>query len=284
MRVNSNTDAISDLLTQAVGITANENIPAEGESRLALQANISHARFLLFQPQTVIANDKTLFYRADEPFIPQAIKDTLPYFLGATGDDQYERLLQVRRLRRELRLLERRHADEDAVRGQENSKATALIVEAENVGVLTPGERPAELPLAVDILRRSVNWTPARDETPSGNTALALQDDRERLLEAIRTAQREIDVALLLPPKTGLMSKRLTKRTVYCRSTFTKMAHLTDAPCVSMKLAFLCQKSRRSDQVLKTSSSPNYPPTSTVRSVCGCTGKSADRPSASTSR
>jgi hypothetical protein len=81
--VNSNTDAVSDLLTEAVGITANENVPPDGESRRSLQANISHARFLLFQPQTVIANDKTLFYRADEQFIPQAIKDTLPYFLVA---------------------------------------------------------------------------------------------------------------------------------------------------------------------------------------------------------
>lgn len=195
LRVNSNTSAVSDLLTEAVGITANENIPLEGQSRRPLQANIGHARFVLFQPQTVIANDKTLFYRSDEQFIPQSIKDTLPYFLGATGDDQYERLQQVRRLRRELRLLERRHADEQAVRGRENTKASSLLSEAENAGLLSLGDRPAELSGSVDVLRTLVTWTPAQDETPQGIKATALQDERELLLEASRIAQREIDAA-----------------------------------------------------------------------------------------
>lgn len=107
LRPNSNAAAVELFLTEAVGITANLNVPPEGQSRASLQANISHARFLLFQPQSLIADREMLFYRQKEPFIAQSIKDTLPYFLGATGDDQYDRLQQLRRMRRDLRLLER---------------------------------------------------------------------------------------------------------------------------------------------------------------------------------
>ena len=104
--------ALEQFLTEGVGITGNLTVPPEGQSRAPLQANVSHARFLLYQPQSRIADRNLMFYRQEEQFIPQAIKDTLPYFLGACGDDQYDRLQQVRRARRELRLLERGLADE----------------------------------------------------------------------------------------------------------------------------------------------------------------------------
>jgi Protein of unknown function (DUF3732) len=195
IHVNSNTEALSEYLTEAVGITANENVPPEGQSREPLQASIKHARFLLFQPQGIIANEKHLFYRQDEDRIPQAIKDTLPYFLGATGDDQYERLQELRRLRRELRLVERRHADEEAMQGRENSRATALIAEAENVGLLLPGSAHDNIAEAVDTLRAISVWTPTEDDTPQGNTVALLHDEREAILESIRATQREIDAA-----------------------------------------------------------------------------------------
>lgn len=194
LRANSNATAVEQFLTEAVGIAANENVPPEGQSRPPLQANISHARFLLFQPQTLIADREMMFYRQKEPFIPQAIKDTLPYFLGASGDDQYDRLQQVRRLRRELRLLERRQADEEALRGRENSRAMSLIAEAEGVGLLAPAARPAGLPEAIELLRQASART-SPDDTVPGTTLAGLQEERERLYAALKDTQGEIDSA-----------------------------------------------------------------------------------------
>ena len=189
---NSNTTALEQFLTEAVGIGANENVPPEGQSRPALQANIRHARFLLFQPQSRIADRNLMFYRQEEPFIPQAIKDTLPYFLGASGDDQYESLQLLRRLRRELRIVERRLAEEEALRGQDNSRASAFVAEALNVGLLAPGTVAGELEEALALLRGIANWTPTKDESVPGNT---LKEERERLLAEARTSQNEIDAA-----------------------------------------------------------------------------------------
>ncbi|HEY7328030.1 MAG TPA: DUF3732 domain-containing protein [Gemmataceae bacterium] len=192
---NSNTTALQQFLTEGVGITANESVPPEGQSRAPLQANISHARFLLYQPQSRIADRNLMFYRQEEQFIPQAIKDTLPYFLGACGDDQYDRLQQLRRLRREQRILERRLADEQSVRGRDHSRARALIAEAESAGLLAAGTATAETDDPVGVLRSLTGWTPNQEDAVANTTLLSLQEEREGMLGTARTFQNEIDAA-----------------------------------------------------------------------------------------
>jgi hypothetical protein len=195
LRVNTNTTALEQFLTEAVGIRMNEHVPEPNLSSPPLRANIKHARFLLFQPQFRIADPNLMFYRQEEQFIPQHIKDTLPYFLGATGDDQYERLQRVRRLKRDLRILQRRQADEQSLRGRDDSRAVALIAEARNVGLPLPvmaGAAPEEF---VPALRSLVDWSPDRPDAVSGNPLGPLHDERERLLSAARATQNEIDAA-----------------------------------------------------------------------------------------
>lgn len=195
LRANSNTTALEQFLTEGVGITANESVPPEGQSRAPLQANISHARFLLYQPQSRIADRNLMFYRQEEQFIPQAIKDTLPYFLGACGDDQYDRLQQLRRLRRELRILERRLADEQSLRGRDQSRARALVAEAESAGLLAQGTATAGTDDPVGVLRRLSGWTPSQEDAVANATLVSLQEEREGMLGTARTLQNEIDAA-----------------------------------------------------------------------------------------
>jgi len=195
LRANSNTTALEQFLTEGVGITANVTVPPEGQSRAPLQANVSHARFLLYQPQPRIADPNLMFYRQEEQFIPQAIKDTLPYFLGACGDDQYDRLQQVRRLRREIRLLERRLADEESLRGRDETRARALLSEAESAGLLPAGTATAEGGDPVGTLRGLAGWVPAREDAVANATLISLQEERERMLSEARTLQNEIDAA-----------------------------------------------------------------------------------------
>lgn len=194
LRRTTNSDALADFLTEAVGIRANEHIPSEGQSRSPLQANIKHARFLLFQPQYRIADRNMMFFRQEEQFVPQSIKDTLPYFLGASGDDQFERLQALRRARRELKLLERRLAEEDSLRGQDNSRAVALLAESRNAGLIGPAS-PTNDDNPVDLLRGLLAWNPTQIDSPQGTTLAALQDSRDELLAQYRAVQNEIEAA-----------------------------------------------------------------------------------------
>lgn len=195
LRANSNTTALEQFLTEAVGIRANEHVPEMGRSSPPLRATIKHARFLLFQPQYRIADPNLMFYRQDEQFIPQHIRDTLPYFLGATGDDQYERLQRFRLLKRELRILERRQADELSLRGRDDSRARALLAEARNVGLPVADPESGEAEEVLSALRTLTDWTPARADTIATNPLERLQDERDRLFAAARSVQNEIDAA-----------------------------------------------------------------------------------------
>ncbi|MCA9055438.1 MAG: hypothetical protein KDA75_16470, partial [Planctomycetaceae bacterium] len=97
---NTNTTALTSYLTELVGITPNQHTPPAGQSRDPLKATVRHATYYLFQPQYRLIDKTVLFYRQNEDYIPQTIKDTLPYFLGAVPDDRYQRLQELRRARR----------------------------------------------------------------------------------------------------------------------------------------------------------------------------------------
>jgi hypothetical protein len=56
----------------------------------AYDANVKHTFYYLFQKQGLVANKDQLFYRQNEQFQPQAIRDTLPILLGVSSHDRYE--------------------------------------------------------------------------------------------------------------------------------------------------------------------------------------------------
>jgi hypothetical protein len=195
LKKNTTTTALRSFLTEAVGITPNEHVPPEGHSRPPLTANFGHSCFYLFQPQDYIAKRNILFYRQDEDRIPQTIKDTLPYFLGAVGDDRYERIQELRRLRREVRLLERRLAEEASLRGHDNSRALSLFAEAQQVELLTAPAAPDEFGELVEQLRGLLAWEPQTPQYEGENTLTDLQNQREQLRSQARGLDREIEAA-----------------------------------------------------------------------------------------
>jgi energy-coupling factor transporter ATP-binding protein EcfA2 len=85
---NSNDDAIITELSHLIGISPNQTIVEDNNSRVQFEATIKHTSYYLFQKQSIVANKNTLFHRQEEQWIPQAIKDTLPYFLGAIQEDR----------------------------------------------------------------------------------------------------------------------------------------------------------------------------------------------------
>ena len=131
---NTNSSGIEKTLTQRIGISENLNTPPEGQSRLPLAANIRHALYYCFQGQDEIAAKNFLFHRQSDDFVTQAIKDTIPYFLGAINEEalalENERAVLKRRLTIERRRLEEnRH-----LMGGGFERAVKLIGEARQVG------------------------------------------------------------------------------------------------------------------------------------------------------
>ncbi len=195
LRANSTVKALTTFLTETAGITPNEHVPPEGQSRNPIRASIDHTKFYLYQQQNRVSDKNLLFYRQEEPWAPQTIKDTMPYFLGAAGDDQLDKQLRLQRARRDLKLLERRLREEEAIRGRDNSKVLSLYAEAREAGILPGASQPADFETTVAELRRCLEWRPsAALAEPEGNLG-RLTQQRDLLQEQLRQIKREIEAA-----------------------------------------------------------------------------------------
>ena len=105
---NANVAGVEEILTRRIGISENLNTPPEGQSRLPLAANIRHALYYCFQNQDEIAAKNFLFHHQAEDFVTQAIKDTIPYFLGAISEKALALENEKSILKRRLVLAKRR--------------------------------------------------------------------------------------------------------------------------------------------------------------------------------
>jgi len=122
----TNPEALKQLLTTHAGISPNLHEPPPGQTRMPLTANIVHALFYCFQQQSEIISNRHLFHKQSEQWIPQAIKDTLPYFLGAVNEEHVAKMADLRMLGQRLRGLERRLAEHEAVRGNRRVASTGV--------------------------------------------------------------------------------------------------------------------------------------------------------------
>ena len=135
---NINVEGLENLLSKQIGISENIHLPEMIGSRSSLEANIRHSLFYCFQSQDEVTARNSLFHRQSEGLvITNAIRDTLPYFLGAVDEDVISLVSERRIKERELRVLSRQIAETESIRGTGSEKAVSLLSEAENVGLVS---------------------------------------------------------------------------------------------------------------------------------------------------
>ncbi len=188
LRQTTNPDALESLLGTHAGISMNIHEPPAGQTRPALTASIRHALFYCFQQQTEVINNHYLFHKQSVEFVPQAIRDTLPYFLGAVDEDHAYKLRELREKRRALRALERKLSEFEAIRGRGLSKAQALLSEATDVGLARSLEAVDSWEGAVAALRAvSTDALPDDEEeiVAGGEEFERLLGERRRLSDEV---------------------------------------------------------------------------------------------------
>jgi hypothetical protein len=195
LRQTTNTQGLGALLTSWAGIRDNIHEPPAGHTRVALSANVRHALTLCFQPQDEIIRRQQLFHGAADNFFAQALKDTLPYFLGAVDDEYVRKREELRRLRDQLRVCERQLTEIKALRGDGISKAATLLAQARDAGlssiVLSSWE---DIVTALrDIAQTSIAFS--HIDIPNGQEYTRLSEERARLLEDQRKLRDEIAAA-----------------------------------------------------------------------------------------
>ena len=192
LRQTTNTKGLTALLTGWSGIHDNLHEPLQGQTRLPLSANVRHALALCFQPQDEIIRRQQLFHGAGNNFFAQALQDTLPYFLGAVDDEFVRKREELRRVRDQLRSIERRLAEITALRGGGVSKADGLLAQARDAGLTAAQPQGWESTIAV---LRDVSQVPlagAAVAFPDGAEFARLSEERVRMLEEQRRLREEI--------------------------------------------------------------------------------------------
>lgn len=156
---STNVDGVTSFLTTKLGITEQITEVPSTQTRNPIKIAFKHSRYYLFQGQDEVAARRTLFHRQAEPYIPQAIKDTLPYFMGAAEDDRLGNLERLRELKRKRTRLIKRLNEIENIAGDGFQKGVALLAEAASVGI-DNGLIPTNDSQLLEKLDTILKWRP----------------------------------------------------------------------------------------------------------------------------
>lgn len=202
---NTTVEAVEQFINNKLGIASTLNTPIEGQSRAPLSANFRHALFFNFQEQHEVADPTKLFHRQDgNGPITNAIKDTLPYFLGVIREDTLALEQELKRAKRELRIANRQLREAQDIRGDGISKALGLYGEARRLGMtpedfspsLTGLDELAAVLSDVALWRpKQLTYTSASELPQLMKERAALEDERNRVVEDIESAEAHASAA-----------------------------------------------------------------------------------------
>jgi hypothetical protein len=202
LSANTEDEAVSSLLSRLLGIPENRTDVPVGNSRSSYAANIKHTLYYLFQKQGLVANKDQLFYRQNEPYIPQSIRDTLPILLGIDSADRYSLESKLRLAKRDLTLSQKRL---DLMQGSSTESrlaAISLYSEAEAVGILNAGDVDED---RIETLRGLEHWGPDTTlvSNDGGRRASELATEIEHLRKRRRELQYKLDAVRKYSSKAG---------------------------------------------------------------------------------
>ena len=195
-KLNQNTDISTrnGLMSNHAGIGENLFEPPSRHTRDNIAANIKHSLFFTFQKQNEISNNRQLFHKQTEQFIPQRIKDLLPYFLGAVDDDYVNKKTVLNSLNKELSQLKRKLRDHKSILGDGIGRAPELLAEAQDFGLYDVDIKPETLQEYLSVLRE-IQDKPVmfEDEVNArGDELESLQKERTKLLYDLRKIKDKI--------------------------------------------------------------------------------------------
>lgn len=192
---NANVAGIEEVLTRRIGISENLNIPPEGQSRLPLAANIRHALYYCFQGQDEIAAKNFLFHHQSEDYITQAIKDTIPYFLGAISEEALALENERSILKRKLTIEKRKLEENRYLMGGGSERAIALIGEARQVGLIDMSVQIdyQNYQMMYSFLREAMDWKPREVSSDRGMDRLTFLQNR---LQDIHSELDETEISI----------------------------------------------------------------------------------------
>jgi hypothetical protein len=209
---NSDDDAIVTLLSRLLGIPENRTDVAIEHSRDSYDANIKHAFYYLFQKQGLVANKDQLLYRQNEPYQPQAIRDTLPILLGVSSHDRFDLETNLRVAQRDLKINGKLLDQARNAIDTSQERAIGLYSEAKAVGVVGSADLDLNGGGLVEVLRAALTWRPESVPEDDGSRVSRLEENLGNLRKERREAQARIDSARQFAKRAGGYESEATEQ------------------------------------------------------------------------
>lgn len=203
LAVNTDDDSIVELLSRLLGIPENRTDVALEHSRDSYDANVKHTFYYLFQKQGLVANKDQLFYRQNEQFQPQAIRDTLPILLGVSSHDRYELESKLRTAQRDLRINNKKLEQARDAIDTSHEQAISLYSEAKVVGVIGNIDENPNADGIIDTLRAALSWKPETVPDDDGSRISLLEEELGQLRQDRRDTQTRIDATRQFAKRAG---------------------------------------------------------------------------------
>ena len=187
-------DGLKTQLSATLGISENIHVPESRSTRPPLEASSRHVILFCLQAQDEIANRRLLFHRQGEQFFPQAIRDALPYFLGAVDEGHFLVLKRYQDTRARLRRLEREYAEVQAITRNASNAVRGLLGEARRAGLVAPDAQPEGASGVLAALREATVPQPMAFSTIDDPEAdlTALDERRRSFLRELQELREEI--------------------------------------------------------------------------------------------
>lgn len=201
--VNTDDDSIAELLSRLLGIPENRTAVALEHSRESYDVNVKHTFYYLFQKQGLVANKDQLFYRQNEQFQPQAIRDTLPILLGVSSKDRYELESMLRIAQRDLRISNKKLERANEAVDTSHEQAISLFSEARTVGVIGETDGKLNTDGIIDALRSALSWKPETVPDDDVTRVSFLEEELRELRQSRRDTQSRIDAARQFAKRAG---------------------------------------------------------------------------------
>ena len=193
LTINDNDDGVVTLLSRRLGIQESTTDVPINNTRTSHQVNIKHTYYYIFQKQTFVTNKDQLFYRQNEQFQPQAIKDTFPVLMGVSPRDRFTLESLLRTAQRELRLNAKLLDEAKSAIDSSEERGIGLLSEARSVGIFQ--STPSAGVKIIDILREALAWRPEPVPEDDGRRVTGIENELAALREERRDIQRRLDAA-----------------------------------------------------------------------------------------
>jgi hypothetical protein len=196
LEVNADASTVREQLTRLVGIPPHD-VRIATPARQRLETSIAQALFYCFQAENELTNKQQLFHRANDQEEFEAIRETLPYFLGAVELNTVDLRRQLDEARRDLRRAETRLAQQQATTERLDAEVGVLLTQARALGlVVAPAQADDDLdPFALLREAGSANLEEDAELGDAPEQYRQLREHQRELVEQLLQAQEQAALA-----------------------------------------------------------------------------------------